>query len=89
MTSRRRGFLWTACSHHASLPALRDSVDEWKQLHSDLRAKGAAEVLQAAIKAPITYGFGVVDGYVVPEHPAKAYAEGRLNRVPLLAGWFK
>ena len=23
--------------HHASLPALRDAVDEWKQLNNDLR----------------------------------------------------
>ena len=54
---------------------------------AELRAKSAQEVLQAAIKAPITYGFGVVDGYVVPEHPAKAYAQGKQHEVPLLAGW--
>ncbi len=53
---------------------------------AELRAKSAQDVLQAAIKSPITFGFGVVDGYVVPEHPAKAYAEGKLNRVPLLVG---
>src|SRR5262249_4382094 len=47
----------------------------------------AQEILQTAIKAPITYGFGVVDGYVVPEHPAKAYAQGKEHEVPLLAGW--
>jgi para-nitrobenzyl esterase len=54
---------------------------------AELRAKSAQDVLQAAIKSPITFGFGVVDGYVVPDHPAKAYAEGKLNRVPLLVGW--
>jgi para-nitrobenzyl esterase len=54
---------------------------------SELRAKPAQEVLDAAIKNPITYGFGVVDGYVVPDHPAKVYAEGKQNDVPLLVGW--
>lgn len=54
---------------------------------SDLRAKPAQEVLETAIKNPITYGFGVVDGYVVPEHPAKLYAQGKQNDVPLLVGW--
>jgi hypothetical protein len=43
-------------------------------------------VLQAAIKNPITYAFGVVDGYVVPEHPALIYARGEYNDVPLLVG---
>ena len=54
---------------------------------AELRGKTADEVLQAAIKAPITYGFGVVDGYVVPEHPASIYARGDHNGVPLLIGW--
>ena len=54
---------------------------------SELRAKPAQELLQAAIKAPITYGFGVVDGHVVPEHPAKIYAQGKQHDVPLLVGW--
>jgi para-nitrobenzyl esterase len=52
-----------------------------------LRAKSAQEVLEAAIKSPITYAFGVVDGYVVPEHPASIYAQGKQNDVPLLVGW--
>jgi para-nitrobenzyl esterase len=56
---------------------------------AELRAKPAQEVLQAAIKSPINFGFGVVDGYVVPEHPAKAYAQGRFTAVPLLVGWNK
>jgi len=54
---------------------------------AELRAKPAQEVLEAAIKSPITYAFGVVDGYVVPEHPASIYAQGKHNDVPLLAGW--
>jgi para-nitrobenzyl esterase len=43
--------------------------------------------LEAILKRPITYGFGVVDGYVVPKHPAQAFAKGRQNDVPLLVGW--
>jgi para-nitrobenzyl esterase len=54
---------------------------------SELRAKPALEILEAAIKSPIFYGFGVVDGYVMPTHPATIYAEGKQNDVPLLVGW--
>jgi para-nitrobenzyl esterase len=54
---------------------------------AELRAKSAQEVLEAVIKSPITYAFGVVDGYVVPEHPASIYAQGKQNDVPLLVGW--
>ena len=54
---------------------------------SELRAKSAQELLEAAIKNPITYAFGIVDGYVVPEHPASIYGQGKQNDVPLLVGW--
>jgi para-nitrobenzyl esterase len=54
---------------------------------AELRARPAAELLEAILKKPITYGFGVVDGFVVPEHPAQAFARGRQNDVPLLVGW--
>jgi len=54
---------------------------------AELRVRPAQEILQAAIKNPITYGFGVVDGYVVPEHPASLYAQGKQNDVPLMVGW--
>jgi para-nitrobenzyl esterase len=54
---------------------------------TELRAKPADELLQAAIKNPIVYGFGVVDGYVVPDHPASIYAQAKHNDVPLLVGW--
>jgi para-nitrobenzyl esterase len=54
---------------------------------AELRARPAAELLEAILKKPITYGFGVVEGYVVPEHPAQAFAQGRQNDVPLLVGW--
>jgi para-nitrobenzyl esterase len=53
----------------------------------ELRAKSAQEILEAVIKNPITYAFGVVDGYVVPEHPVLIYAQGKHNDVPLLVGW--
>jgi para-nitrobenzyl esterase len=54
---------------------------------AELRARPAAELLDAILKKPITYGFGVIDGYVVPEHPAQSFANGRQNDVPLLVGW--
>jgi para-nitrobenzyl esterase len=54
---------------------------------AELRARPAAELLQAILKKPIVYGFGVVDGHVVPEHPASVFAKGRQNDVPLLVGW--
>lgn len=54
---------------------------------AELRAKSAAELLAAVNKAPITYGLGVVDGYVVPEHPASIYARGAHNDIPLLTGF--
>lgn len=54
---------------------------------ADLRAKSAQDVLDAALKNPMVYGFGVIDGYVVPDHPATIYAQGKQHGVPLLAGW--
>ncbi|WP_158817653.1 carboxylesterase/lipase family protein [Methylocapsa sp. S129] len=54
---------------------------------AELRARPAQDVLKAALASPIAYGFGVVDGYVVPDHPAKIYAEGKQHAVPLLVGW--
>jgi carboxylesterase type B len=54
---------------------------------ADLRARPATELLEAILKKPITYGLGVVDGYVVPEHPASVFAKGGQNDVPLPVGW--
>jgi para-nitrobenzyl esterase len=54
---------------------------------AELRTKPAQQILEAAIKNAITHAFGVVDGYVVPEHPALIYAEGKQSDVPLLVGW--
>ncbi len=51
-----------------------------------LRALPAETLLAAAIANPISYGFGVVDGHVAPEHPAGIFAAGRQRPVPLLVG---
>ena len=51
-----------------------------------LRALPAETLLAAAIANPISCGFGVVDGYVAPEHPADIFAAGRQRPVPLLVG---
>ena len=55
-----------------------------------LRAMPAQQILEPAYKG----GFAVVgrfpitiDGYFLPEDPAKIYASGKQARVPLLAGW--
>jgi len=48
--------------HQASLPALRESVDEWKQLHSDLRSKGAAVGQTVANRRQFLLGTGVLLG---------------------------
>jgi para-nitrobenzyl esterase len=53
---------------------------------TELRAKPASELLAAILKSPILYGLGVVDGYVVPEHPAIVFGKGAHNDVPLLTG---
>jgi para-nitrobenzyl esterase len=54
---------------------------------AEMRAMPATAIMEAAAKAPITYGLGVVDGYVVPEHPSALYAKGKQQDVPLLAGF--
>jgi len=54
---------------------------------ADLRAKSAQDILDQVQKTPISYGFGVYDGYVVPANPATLYAQGKQNHVPLLVGW--
>ena len=48
--------------HHASLPALRDSVDEWKQLHHDLRSAEATVVQTLANRRQFLIGSGVALG---------------------------
>jgi para-nitrobenzyl esterase len=52
----------------------------------ELRAKSAADLLQASMKNPM--GFPVsIDGYFFPEDAAAIYAAGKQAHVPLLAGW--
>jgi Ferritin-like domain len=48
--------------HHASMPALRDAVDEWKQLHGDLRSKAGNAVKTVANRRQFLLGSGVVLG---------------------------
>lgn len=54
---------------------------------AQMRQASAADVLAASAKTPTIVGLGVVDGYVVPEHPAQLFANGRANDVPLLLGF--
>ena len=48
--------------HHASLPALRDAVDSWKQLHHDLRSKAGDVSKTSASRRQFLMGSGVVVG---------------------------
>jgi hypothetical protein len=48
--------------HHASLPALRDAVDEWKQLHHEVRARVGAATNAIASRRQFLIGSGVVLG---------------------------
>jgi para-nitrobenzyl esterase len=48
----------------------------------------AAKTPWTLVLDPVTQAFSPsIDGLVVPEAPAKAFAEGRQAKVPLLAGW--
>ena len=52
-----------------------------------LRAMSASQLLEATAK-PGAPGFdAIIDGWVIPAHPAAMFAAGRQARVPLLAGW--
>jgi para-nitrobenzyl esterase len=53
----------------------------------DLRAISAKELLDDAMKDRSMRFWPSVDGYFLPEHPWKIYAEGKQAHVPLLAGW--
>jgi len=52
----------------------------------DLRAKPAAEVLQATASDPFQFG-ATIDGYFLPGSVPSIYAGGKQSHVPLLAGW--
>ncbi len=51
-----------------------------------LRKMPAEELLQTAAKAGGMWFSPTVDGYFLPENPAKIFADGRQMHVPLLAG---
>src|SRR5258706_225996 len=51
-----------------------------------LRAKTAAEVLQAAVADPFRFAPNL-DGYFLPGKVPDIYAAGKQSHVPLLAGW--
>ena len=51
-----------------------------------LRAKTAAEVLQAAADDPFRFAPSL-DGYFLPGKVSEIYAAGKQSHVPLLAGW--
>jgi para-nitrobenzyl esterase len=52
----------------------------------DLRAKPAADLLQATLKDPMGLS-ATVDGSFFPEDPVAIYSAGKQAHVPLLAGW--
>ena len=48
--------------HHASLPSLRDAIDEWKQLHHDARADAGDRVNTRTNRRRFLIGSGVALG---------------------------
>jgi para-nitrobenzyl esterase len=52
-----------------------------------LRAKPAAEILQAAAKPGAARFVPNIDGYFLPESVEAIFAAGKQSHVPLLAGW--
>jgi para-nitrobenzyl esterase len=54
---------------------------------ADLRAKPAAELLDAAIKDKDLWFSPNIDGYFLPRSVREIYASGKQSHVPLLTGW--
>lgn len=54
---------------------------------ADLRAKPAAELLDAAVKQKEIWFSPNIDGYFLPQSVRDIYASGKQSHVPLLAGW--
>jgi para-nitrobenzyl esterase len=54
---------------------------------ADLRAKPAAELLDAAVKQKEIWFSPNIDGYFLPRSVREIYASGKQAHVPLLAGW--
>jgi len=57
------------------------------QTLADLRAKPAAELLDAAVKQKAIWFAPDVDGYFLPRTVREIFASGQQSHVPLLAGW--
>lgn len=54
---------------------------------ADLRAKPAADLLDAAMKEHGIRFAPNLDGYFLPQDPREIFAAGKQSHVPLLAGW--
>jgi para-nitrobenzyl esterase len=54
---------------------------------AELRAKSAADLMQAVSKVPSLRFTPNIDGYFLPETVSAIFAAGRQAHVPLLAGW--
>jgi para-nitrobenzyl esterase len=54
---------------------------------ADLRAKPAAEILEAALKEDKLRFAPNIDGYFLPDDVSSIYFRGKQAHVPLLAGW--
>ena len=54
---------------------------------ADLRAKPAAELLEAAVKQKAIWFAPNIDGYFLPRSAREIFASGQQSHVPLLAGW--
>ena len=54
---------------------------------ADLRAKSAAELLDAQMKHRDARFSPIIDGYFLPKSVAAIYASGKQSHIPLLAGW--
>ena len=54
---------------------------------AELRAKPAAELLDAAVKQKAIRFAPNIDGYFLPQSVREIFASGKQSHVPLLAGW--
>jgi len=75
------------CGEQAGGRLTRDlGVEDGPGVLQKLRAIPASEILDAWSKDRQVHFDAMVDGWVVPEQPAKIFAEGRENKVPVLVG---
>jgi para-nitrobenzyl esterase len=61
-------------------------VKAMRALSVDQLMKGADKNLARMDAGPIARLIPAVDGYVIPDEPAKLFAEGKFHRVPLMIG---